>query len=158
LDPGFGGRIQYWNVEASNLLANGDTHRDGVPVPVRPRLGQGLFSFAVRDAYRGACAVTQEHTVPVLEAAHIVPYSQGGKHNIGNGLFLRRDLHSLFDRGYVTVTPDYIFQVGNSLRDEYHNGRSYYSLDRHPISVPEPTGWKPNREYLEWHGKEIFKG
>jgi hypothetical protein len=29
----------------------------------------------VTDAYRRACAVTQEHSLPVLEAAHLKPCS-----------------------------------------------------------------------------------
>ncbi len=44
-------------------------------------------------------------------AAHIIPYGAGGKHEIPNGLLLRADIHKLFDRGYVTVTPKYRFRV-----------------------------------------------
>ena len=105
-------RSPHWNVEsvAESLPASGP--RFGQEILVRPRLGQGLFSLSVRDAYGGACAVTGEHSAPVLEAAHIRPYAEGGEHRIDNGLLLRRDLHRLFDLGYVTVTPDYVFHVG----------------------------------------------
>jgi putative restriction endonuclease len=65
----------YWNVERIEEAPA----RYGAPVEVKPRLGQGLFRLAVRDAYRGACAVTGEHSGPVLEAAHIVPYARGGE-------------------------------------------------------------------------------
>jgi putative restriction endonuclease len=34
------------------------------------------------------------------------------RHRVSNGLPLRSDIHRLFDRGYVTVTPDYRFEVG----------------------------------------------
>jgi putative restriction endonuclease len=131
--------------------------RYGNPILVRPRKGQGLFSLAVREAYDGACAVTGEHSGPVLEAAHIIPYHQGGKHDVDNGLLLRRDLHRLYDLGYVTVTPDYEFRVGNRLRDEFKNGRSYYSLHGSNIGVPSKVSWKPNQESLEWHMKTVFK-
>lgn len=57
-----------------------------------------------------------------------MPYAWGGEHRVNNGLLLRRDLHRLYDRGYVTVTPDYVFLVGESLREEFKNGRSYYGL------------------------------
>lgn len=147
---------RYWNVESPGLVVEG-TQRHGSPLMVRPRLGQGLFSLAVRDAYGGACAVTQEHSVPVLEAAHIKPYARGGEHRIDNGLLLRGDLHRLFDRGYVTVTPDHLFRVGERLRDEFKNGRSYYGLDGSQIFVPEQEAWRPNREFLDWHAHEVFK-
>lgn len=76
--------------------------RYGKPIEIRPRLGQGGFRLAVTDAYGRACAVTQEHSLPVLEAAHIRPCGNGGAHEVQNGLLLRSDLHRLFDRGYVT--------------------------------------------------------
>ncbi len=170
LDSGEGRRIQeeclerartghrYWNIEpAIGQVRNGGA-RYGSPIPVRPRLGQGLFSLAVRDAYGGACAVTHEHSTPVLEAAHIKPYACGGEHCVDNGLLLRRDLHRLFDRGYVTISPDYKFRVGDSLRSEFHNGKSYYSMDDTRIAIPELSDLRPSRELLDWHGNMVFKG
>ncbi len=145
---------RYWNVD--HVME--DIPRYGEPLLVRPRLGQGLFSLEVRDAYRGACAVTGEHSGPVLEASHIIPYGLGGKHCVDNGLLLRSDLHRLFDRGYVTVTPDYKFRVGERLRQEFNNGRSYYGLDGSRIFIPERESWRPKREYLERHQRERFKG
>lgn len=142
----------YWNVDRVAEPAE----RYGTPVFVRPRLGQGLFSLAVRDAYNGACAVTGEHSAPVLEAAHIKPYARGGEHSVQNGLLLRSDLHRLFDKGYVTVTPDYEFKVGKRLREEFKNGRSYYQLNGHRILVPVESGLLPDRDLLEWHQQMVF--
>lgn len=151
-----GGR--YWNVEREPALVSADAPRYGAPVTVRPRLGQGTFTFAVRDAYGGACAVTHEHSTPVLEAAHIKPYAEGGQHRVDNGLLLRRDLHVLFDRGYVTVTPDHRFRVGRRLKEEYKNGRTYYVLDGERITLPDDARQQPSRELLDWHGQTIFRG
>lgn len=148
---------RYWNVDPAELAAK-DAPRFGTPILVHPRLGQGLFSLAVRDAYGSACAVTGEHSLPVLEAAHIKPYASGGEHRVDNGLLLRRDLHRLFDRGYVTVTPDRIFRVGERLRDEFKNGRSYYAFNGNRISVPLHELQQPNRDFLDWHGQVVFKG
>ena len=77
----------------------------GEPVLVRPRLGQGSFRVLVTDTYRRRCAVTGEKALPVLEAAHIQLVAEGGQHQIANGLLLRSDIHTLFDRGYISVTP-----------------------------------------------------
>lgn len=149
---------RYWNVERDTALLQADAPRYGAPVLVKPRLGQGLFSLAVRDAYEGACAVTEEHSAPVLEAAHIMPYARGGEHRVQNGLLLRRDLHSLFDKGYVTITPDRVFRVGDRLREEFKNGRSYYSLNGKRVVVPQDQTCLPSRDLLAWHGEEVFKG
>jgi len=96
--------------------------RYGAPSLHLPRLGQGIFRVKVLDAYGRACAVTEEHSLPVLEAAHIKPYASDGEHAVSNGLSLRSDLHRLFDRGYVTVDEDQRFVVGRRLKDEFENG------------------------------------
>lgn len=131
--------------------------RLGQPQIVYPRLGQASFRLAVLDAYGRACAVTGEHSLPVLEAAHIRPWAAGGTHEIPNGVPLRRDLHRLFDLGYVTIRPDLSFAVSRRLRDEYANGRVYYELAGRPIHVPSDTAAQPDRELLAWHEGEVFR-
>lgn len=132
--------------------------RYGEPMLVQPRLGQGIFRLAVTDAYGRACAVTTEHSLPALEAAHIRPYSDGGKHEVRNGLLLRSDIHRLFDKGYVGVTPDYRFVVSERLRDDYSNGRSYYPLDGKSIHLPQDLRVQPDRELLDWRQSHVFRG
>lgn len=40
-------------------------------------------------------AKTGEHTLPVLEAADILPFAERGPHDVRNGLLLRSDFHKL---------------------------------------------------------------
>lgn len=131
--------------------------RFGQPVLVRPRLGQGGFRLAVFDAYDRACCVTGEHSLPVLEAAHIKPYAEGGEHGVPNGLPLRRDIHRLFDLGYVTVRADFTFIVGDRLRVEYDNGRTYYELDGKRLRHPRRADQQPNPDYLAWHNEFRYR-
>lgn len=142
----------YWNVDRIE-----ESSRYGSPVLVRPRLGQGIFRLDVRNAYHGACAITGEHSGPVLEAAHIIPYQYGGTHSVDNGLLLRSDLHRLYDSHYVTVTPDYEFRVSERLREEFNNGHSYYSFDGKRIHLPNDPALRPRRESLEWHLEKFMK-
>lgn len=128
----------------------------GKPVAVRQRLGQGTFRVWVTDIYRRQCAVTREKALPVLEAAHIKPVAQGGLHRIDNGLLLRTDVHALFDRGYVTVTPDYKFRVSRRLKDDFDNGEYYRQFQGGKLWLPPSAEDKPQREFLEWHGDTVF--
>lgn len=132
--------------------------RFGEPHLIRPRLGQGAFRVLVTDIYRRRCAVTQERTLPALEAAHIRPYGDGGEHEASNGLLLRRDIHSLFDAGYVTVTPDLRFEVSRRIREEFENGRVYYALHGQRISPPENARQRPDPAVLAWHNEQCFRG
>jgi putative restriction endonuclease len=138
------------------LVAEGD--RYGLPVLFRPRLGQGSFQAAVLDAYSRRCAITGEKVIPALEAAHIVPYSDGGEHRVDNGLLLRRDVHALFDRGYITVTPDLKVRVSRRLKDEFDNGREYLTLNGSPLQIlPRSSRDRPNQEFLIWHNRHRFE-
>jgi HNH endonuclease len=130
--------------------------RYGTPTLVVPRLGQGIFRVAVTEAYNRACAVTQEHSLPALEAAHIKPFALDGPHSVSNGLLLRSDLHRLFDRGYITVTPDYKLEVSKLLREHFRNGKSYYPLHGKEIVVPRTVSQRPDPELLRWHNKQFL--
>ena len=135
-----------------------EARRYGTPTIVTPRLGQGIFRISVTDAYGRACAVTTEHSLPVLEAAHIRPYSEGGEHKISNGLLLRSDIHRLFDKGYVTVTPDYHFLVSRRLKQDFDNGRTYFPFNKQSITVPRNLADRPDPKLLQWHSSERFLG
>jgi len=132
--------------------------RYGKPTLVMPRVGQGIFRIAVTDAYARACAITGEHSLPALEAAHIRPYSRDGEHRVSNGLLLRSDIHRLFDKGYVTIDADRRFLVSSRLKADFENGRSYYPLHGREIHVPKAERDQPSREALLWHGDNVFLG
>ena len=142
-----------------NIPGIGETPaRFGEPQLIRPRLGQGAFRVLVTDIYNRRCAITHERTLPALEAAHIRPYGDGGEHEARNGLLLRRDIHSLFDAGYVTVTPDLRFQVSRRIKEEFHNGRHHYELHEKPIFAPSDALWRPDPEALRWHNQHAYRG
>lgn len=155
--------LELWEAVSSQIAIlhpddSGPRKPYGEPYLIRPRLGQGAFRSVIIDAYERRCAVTKERTLPALDAAHIRPYREGGKHVESNGLLLRRDIHSLFDSGYVTITPDFEFQVSRKIREEFENGHEYYSLAGERISVPKDSLLKPDRKILEWHNDNRFLG
>jgi len=132
--------------------------RYGKETTIRPRLGQGAFKIAVTDAYKRSCAITEEHSLPALEAAHIKPYGESDPHAVYNGLLLRSDVYRLFDKGYITVTPDYHIEVGPRLREEFENGRYYYPFHGHKLHhLPQNPSDHPSKELLIWHNENKFK-
>lgn len=132
--------------------------RYGRPVLIEPRLGQGAFRIIVTDNYHRKCAVTRERTLPALDAAHVKPYAEGGEHAPQNGLLLRKDIHSLFDAGYVTITPSYRFEVSRRIKEEFENGHEYYALNGREIGLPDDPAARPNPSYLTWHNEVLYRG
>ena len=123
----------------------------------KARLGQGAFRVLVTDAYNRRCAVTNEKTLPALEAAHIKSYSVEGPNHVNNGLLLRADIHRLFDGGYVTIDQDYKFVVSKRVKAEFTNGREYYQYHGNALTnLPSSTLDMPSREFINWHNTTIY--
>ncbi len=132
--------------------------RYGTPHLVSPRVGQGIFRVGVLDAYGRACALTGEHSLPVLEAAHIRSYASEGPNKVTNGILMRADLHRLFDTGYITISGEHRLEVSNRLKEDYSNGRAYYPLNGDRVRLPERTDDAPEPSFLEWHREHVYRG
>jgi putative restriction endonuclease len=149
------------SVEKDNQIPSSvreEQARYGPPVTTYPRLGQGSFRILVTDIYQRRCAVTQEKTLPALDVAHILPYSESGEHVVNNGILLRRDLHALFDQGYVTITPSLKFQVSKKIKEEFENGRDYYRLQDTQLWLPDNPANRPSQQYIKWHNDNKYRG
>jgi len=86
-----------------------------------------------------------------------MPYAKGGEHEVSNGLLLRSDLHRLFDKGYVTVTPEQRILVSPRLKTDFENGKSYYPFDGKNLVVrPETAVDLPNPNCLQWHNEHVY--
>ena len=151
-------RIQGRHGIQESIVAAEPQDRYGPEITYRPRLGQGSFRVIVTDAYRRRCAVTQERVLPVLEAAHIKPYAESGPHVIGNnGILLRSDIHHLLDSGYVTVSPDYHFEVSKRIKEDFDNGEEYKKLHGSRLYLPSELDLRPNPKFIQWHNENRFK-
>lgn len=145
-------------VVANRLRDLGPAERYGPPVPVKHRLGQGAFRVLVTDAYRRRCALTGESTLPVLDAAHILPFAENGPNDVSNGLLLRSDFHKLFDLGMITVTPEYKVEVSPRIHAEWFNGKAYYRLHGQELAnLPAAISDRPDPALLRWHNDNRYQ-
>jgi putative restriction endonuclease len=131
--------------------------RYGKPQVMLPRLGQGAFRIIVADAYERRCALSSSRVLHVLESAHIKPYASSGTHSPTNGILLREDIHTLFDLGYLTVTPEYKVEVSGKIKEEFDNGVEYCKMHGTEIHLPRIEQFRPSQEALTWHNEKIFR-
>ena len=122
-----------------------------------PRLGQAGFKAIVQEAYGRRCAVTGHKILPTLQAAHVVPVAEGGQHRVDNGLLLRSDVHTLFDRGYLGIDDNFRLLVSPRLRSEFGNGDEFYAREGSAISLPINLRERPSEEFLSWHLEKVFR-
>lgn len=156
--------LQLWNEVSERLAVTPaapkpvSSDRYGEPALMRQRLGQGAFRLAVTDGYERRCAVSGEKTLPILDAAHIRSYGDGGEHELANGLLLRTDIHRLFDLGYVTVTERNTFAVSERLKSDFDNGVHYYAMQGTQLAVPRRGFAPPAASALQWHRDNRYLG
>lgn len=110
------------------------------------RRGQAPFRAELLRAYRGACAISGETCAEVLEAAHIVPYADGGHSHLSNGVLLRADMHTLFDLHLLTITERGRVKVSSSLKDT-----DYAHFDGRKARLPGRPSDRPSGKLLRQH-------
>ena len=115
---------------------------------IKNRRGQAKFRQDLIDIY-GQCLITGCTYTPILEAAHIFPYSLGGGFEPENGLLLRSDIHTLFDLGLISV------YISNNqykiIINELLIGTDYICYSNEPLSFPPGVTFRPDEESLEHH-------
>lgn len=129
--------------------------RYGAAYLTQGRLGQSNFRMAVMRYYNSRCSISGCSIPQVLEAAHIKPYSQNGPHAVNNGILLRKDIHSLFDQGYITIDPHtYKVKVSSHIKLDTNYGQ----FDQQSVvSLPKDPALRPLEEYLLWHNNNVFQ-
>jgi putative restriction endonuclease len=84
---------------------------------------QSIFRKALLNAYKKKCAVCGLTLDFLLEACHIIPWSQTKKTDrldIRNGILLCANHHKLFDSGYFSINDDYTINVTENKNADNH--------------------------------------
>lgn len=100
---------------------------------VRVRRGQGQFRERLFHNYGDSCAFTGNAPDRVLEAGHLYSYARLGEHHEHGGLLLRRDVHRLFDDGWLAVEPS---TLRVDVAPELEPYPQYARLHGQPLTVP----------------------
>ncbi len=115
---------------------------------IKQRLGQPEFRAQLLNLHGHRCQVTGCSQACLLEAAHIRPFRGERDHHPQNGLLLRTDIHTLFDRGLLWIEPrTRLIRIHESIRDEF-----YRSLAGKALNC---SGCQPSEEALAWHLERV---
>ena len=94
------------------------------------------------------------HTV--VEAAHIVPWSESQDDKPTNGLCLCRICHWSFDEGLMSVGKDYEVLVSKRVQSDRNIPGHIQTLMDRPIFKPEQEMYWPTQDNLGRHRKDTF--
>jgi hypothetical protein len=111
------------------------------------RQGAPQFRRLLIEAYAGRCAITGCDAEPALEAAHIIAYLGPRTNSVQNGILLRADLHTLFDRGLLAIDPE----THNVVLHPSLVSTAYGSLANSSVHLPNRPDHRPNALALRQH-------
>lgn len=120
---------------------------------VKQRVDQQAFRHAVLAAYHTRCSVCSlKHSV-LLDAAHIVPFSDGGTASVPNGLSMCKIHHAAFDANILGIRPDHVLEVREDILEEVDGPMLRHGLQEmhgRELSTPRQTALKPRTDALEY--------
>lgn len=126
---------------------------------VNARIGQTFFRKVVLASYQNKCCMSGIAIPVVLIASHIVPWgvAKDKRLNPSNGLCLSAIHDKAFDKGLMTVTPEYTIVVSKTINDDNSKqAKLLHSLHGKKITLPEK--FLPDRDFLNWHYHNVFIG
>ena len=127
---------------------------------VRTRVNQSFFRASILSLYNQKCCITGLSIPDLLIASHIVPWSKDEKNRLNprNGLCLNAIHDRAFDKGLITVTPDYTIKLSRNFAD-YANDATVYDFflkyKNQKISLPDK--FYPDKEFLSFHNEIVFR-
>ncbi|ANI89573.1 restriction endonuclease [Arachidicoccus ginsenosidimutans] len=127
---------------------------------IKTRVNQSFFRSTILSSYNLKCCITGLSISDFLVASHIKPWAKDKENRINphNGLCLNSIHDKAFDKGYITVTPEYKILVSKFF-DSYSNEQVvsdfFKKYENQKINLPER--FLPSKEFLDYHYQIIFK-
>jgi len=131
--------------------------RDSV---IKARVNQAFFRSAILSSYNSKCCITGLSIPSLLVASHIIPWSMNHKERLNprNGLCLNSIHDAAFDKGFITITPDYKIRVSKYLQDlNAEVAVNDFFLKHNNQKINLPDRFLPEIEFLDFHAEKIFK-
>lgn len=127
---------------------------------VKQRVNQIFFRSTILSSYNQKCCITGLSVSDFLVASHIKPWKDDeiNRLNPHNGLCLNSIHDKAFDRGFLTITPDYKIKVSKYF-DDFKKDEAVpdFFLKYENQSILLPDRFLPSKEFLDWHNTYLFK-
>ncbi|MFZ4441094.1 MAG: HNH endonuclease [Syntrophales bacterium] len=148
--------VSFEDTEELPNLSGATTRKAEVEI----RTKQSIFRRMVLSSYAGACCISGLSEPKLLIASHIVPWNKDSENRLNprNGLCLSVLHDKAFDRGLITVLPDYTIAVSKEitkLTDDRFAQITLVASNGQKIKMPEK--FRPLPEFLTWHNQNMFK-
>ena len=93
----------------------------------------------------------------MIDACHIVTFSESYNDTITNGIALCPNLHRAFDRGLITIDTNYKVMI-SKVFNENKSKMALKQFEGKEISLPSYEKYYPLMDNFVWHREKIYKG
>jgi putative restriction endonuclease len=120
----------------------------------------GLFKKEIIKQYDHTCAISglrivATTSVSMIDACHIIPWSQSKDDTIGNGIALCPNLHRAFDRHLISIDENYRVQVASHFTETTNNPYGIRQFDGKRLILPNNKSYWPSRLNIRHRLKSI---
>lgn len=126
---------------------------------IRQRVNQSFFRSAVMSAYNFKCCISGVNTPKLVEACHIVNWSEdpNNRTNPKNGLCMNSFFHKAYDKYLLAISPDLLIIVSEELfqsatEESFFN----YLKEINGRKILTPDRFFPQKELLALHHNEFI--
>ncbi|EAZ82836.1 HNH endonuclease [Algoriphagus machipongonensis] len=119
------------------------------------------FKKLVPKVYQSTCAISGMKVGSIngrslIDACHIVPFSQDQDDRISNGIALCPNLHRAFDSGLVSIDQDYRVLVSDQVIEDRSHPYGLADLKGRKVILPKEKKIWPSQRNLERHRSMSF--
>lgn len=167
-DASLSNGVSYWDQVSNQILAESSVEYQAKIKTLQETLDKdsfeeevfvrgGVFKKQVPRIYDNTCCISglkveTSISASLIDACHIVPFSQSHDDTVTNGLALCPTLHRAFDRGLIAINPDnYRVIVSNRMSEPVTSTYSIRQFDEKEIKLPEDNRFHPAKENLALH-------
>ncbi|AXG68804.1 HNH endonuclease [Kordia sp. SMS9] len=126
---------------------------------IKTRINQTFFRSTILSSYNSKCCITGLSIPDLLIASHIKPWSKDIKNrtNPHNGLCLNSIHDKAFDRGLITITPNFKVKISEFF-DDFSQDKAVkdFFTKYNNQNIIRPEKFLPKKEFLDYHFQNIF--
>jgi len=116
----------------------------------------GVFKKEIPKIYNNTCAISGMRidavtSVSMVDACHIVPFSESYDDSISNGIALSPNLHRAFDRGLISITDDYTVIVKKNFIENTNSSFNLSQFENQKILLPMQESLFPSLDNIKQH-------
>jgi|SRR3990170_4377813 len=127
---------------------------------IKARVNQSFFRSLILTAYENRCCITGLSIPELLVASHIIPWATDKKNRMSphNGLCLNMLHDKAFDKGLITITPEYRIKISPSLRNlKDKTALETFFAPFENSSIRLPQRFIPEKTFLKYHNDKVFR-